>query len=99
MRHIPQLTQADRTLFAILAQIIPQRRPQKLAIIVKPATILKFHKALVKRKYRLLYSQDLSLNGNTPEQKAKNTASSKLLIGTYSWISHCNGLFSTPIAC
>lgn len=41
----------------------------------------------------------LSLNSRTPEQKAKNTASSKLLIGTYSWISHCNGLFSTPIAC
>jgi len=52
----PRLTQADRTLFAILAQIIPQRRLQKLAIIVQPATILKFHRALVKRKYRLLYS-------------------------------------------
>jgi putative transposase len=55
-RRAPRLNQADRTLFAILAQIIPQNRLRKLAIILKPATILKFHRALVKRKYRLLYS-------------------------------------------
>jgi putative transposase len=55
-KRAPRLTQADRTLFAVLAQIIPQNRLQILAIIVKPATILKFHRALVKRKYRLLYS-------------------------------------------
>jgi transposase InsO family protein len=55
-KRAPRLTQADRTLFAILAQVIPQNRLNKLAIIVKPTTILKFHRALVKRKYRLLYS-------------------------------------------
>lgn len=52
----PRLTQTDRTLFAILAQIVSQHRLRKLAIIVKPATILNFHRALVNRKYRLLYS-------------------------------------------
>jgi transposase InsO family protein len=55
-RRSPRLTQNDRMLFAILAHIIPHGRLRKLAIIVKPATILKFHRALVKRKYRLLYS-------------------------------------------
>jgi len=33
----------------------PHRIPQ-LASILKPATLLKFHKALVDRKYRLLFS-------------------------------------------
>ena len=55
-KRSPHLTQADRTLFAMLAQIIPRNRLQKLAIIVKPATILKFHRALVKKKYHLLCS-------------------------------------------
>ena len=55
-KRAPRLTQADRTLFAILAQVIPQNRLNKLTIIVKPTTILKFHRALVNRKYRLLYS-------------------------------------------
>jgi putative transposase len=55
-RRSPRLTQIDRALFAILAHIIPQSRLHKPAIILKPATILKFHSALVKRKYRLLYS-------------------------------------------
>ncbi len=52
----PPLTQTDRTLFAMLAQVISKRRLGKLAIIIKPATVLNFHKALVNRKYRLLYS-------------------------------------------
>lgn len=42
-KRSPHLTQTDRALFAILAQIIRRNRLLKLAIIVKPATILKFH--------------------------------------------------------
>ena len=55
-RRSPPLTQADRTIFAILAQMISQHRLQKIAVVMKPATILNFHQALVKRKYRRLYS-------------------------------------------
>ncbi len=55
-RRAPRLTQLDRIFFALLAHIIPRNRIRKLAIVVKPATILNFHKALVKRKYRMLYS-------------------------------------------
>jgi len=36
--------------------LIGQCRIQKIAVIIKPATIFAFHKSLVKRKYRLLYS-------------------------------------------
>ena len=39
----------------------------------------------------------LSLNGKTPEQKASNTAITKLPIENYIWTPHCDGLFSTPI--
>jgi transposase InsO family protein len=40
----------------LLAILIGERRLQKVAIILKPATILAFHKAIVKRKYSRLYS-------------------------------------------
>jgi putative transposase len=55
-KRSPRLTQTDRTVFAFLAQIIPRTRLRKLAIIVQPATILKFHRAIVQKKYRRLYS-------------------------------------------
>ncbi len=50
------LATRDRFLLGILTVLIGERRLQKVAIIVKPATILAFHKALVKRKYSKLYS-------------------------------------------
>jgi putative transposase len=52
----PPLTTKDRFLFGLLARFITQSRLHKIAIAVKPATILRFHKASVKRKYKLLYS-------------------------------------------
>lgn len=55
-KRSPRLTQTDRTLFALLSQVITRARLRKLAIIVQPATILKFHRAMVKKKYRELYS-------------------------------------------
>jgi hypothetical protein len=55
-KRSPRLTQTDRTIFALLAQIISRGRLRKLAIIVQPATILKFHRAIVQKKYRRLYS-------------------------------------------
>ncbi len=55
-KRSPPLTTSDRFLFGFLAFFISENRIQKVAVIFKPATILKFHKALVKRKYRELYS-------------------------------------------
>ena len=52
----PPLATSDRFLFGILALFIGEKRLKKVAIICKPATILTFHRALVNRKYRLLYS-------------------------------------------
>jgi hypothetical protein len=39
-----------------LTLYVSRRRIAKLGALVKPAALLKFHKALVDRKYRLLFS-------------------------------------------
>jgi len=55
-KRSPKLSFLDRLFFAILAHFINPRRLVKSAIIIKPATIIKFHMALIKQKYRLLFS-------------------------------------------
>jgi len=55
-KRAPPLATSDRFLFGLMAMFIGERRLQKVAVILKPATILAFHKALVKRKYSKLYS-------------------------------------------
>jgi len=62
VKRSPKLTTSDRIFFGMLASMISPNRLAKIAIILKPATILKFHKALVKRKYRLLFSNKKSKN-------------------------------------
>jgi putative transposase len=55
-KRSPALITRDRFLFGILTLFIGERRLKKVAVIIKPATILAFHKALVNRKYSRLYS-------------------------------------------
>jgi putative transposase len=55
-KRSPKLKISERILFGLLASWINPRRLFRIAIILKPATILKFHRALVKRKYHLLFS-------------------------------------------
>jgi transposase InsO family protein len=53
-------------------------------------------------QYKAFYNETrghLSLNSKTPRQTAEETARSIIPINNYDWASHCNGLFSTPIAC
>ena len=50
----PKLNTQDRWIFGIVTGCINRSRLHKVAIAIKPATILKFHKALVQRKYKLL---------------------------------------------
>jgi len=53
----PRLTSFDRFLFGYLTFFINKARLQRIAISLKPATILKYHQALTKRKYQDLYSR------------------------------------------
>src|SRR6202047_1209553 len=55
-RRAPNLTSWDRLLLGVCALLVSPKRLNKMAVILKPSTLLYFHRALVKRKYRLLYS-------------------------------------------
>jgi putative transposase len=46
---------------------VSPRRIAKLGVLIKPTTLFKFHKALVNRKYRLLFSS--SSHRRTPGPK------------------------------
>jgi putative transposase len=73
----PKLTSFDRIFFGCTAFFIGEKRLQKVAIILKPATILKFHKALVNRKYRKLYS---SKTKKSPGRKPLDQAVIDLIV-------------------
>ena len=55
-KRAPNLTTKDRTVLGFLSMFLNPRRLVRSAIIIKPSTLLAFHKALEKRKYWLLYS-------------------------------------------
>ena len=56
-RHrAPNLTTLDRFVLGLTTLFVSPRRIAKLGALVKPATLFKFHRALVDRKYRLLFS-------------------------------------------
>jgi len=55
-KRSPRLKSSDRFLFGFLALFISEVRLWRIAIIVKPRTILSFHRALVNRKYSRIYS-------------------------------------------
>ena len=42
--------------YGLLTALVNSKRLSKIAVIIKPSTLLKFHKALVDRKYHLLFS-------------------------------------------
>ena len=55
-QRAPNFTTLDRFLFALWSLFINPRRLSKVAVIIKSSTLLKFHEALKKHKYRLLFS-------------------------------------------
>jgi putative transposase len=70
-KRAPNLSTSDRFIFGLLCSLISPNRLRKIAIIVKPTTFLKLHKALVNRKYRLLYSNKITKKpGRKPPSQA-----------------------------
>ncbi len=67
----PKLSAFDRFCFGLMACLVSKSRLQKIAVILKPATFLNFHKVLVKRKYHQLYSNKLNRN---PGRKGQDPA-------------------------
>src|SRR5215471_254135 len=61
-QRAPNLRPLDRLIAGICSLWITPNRLRRVAIAFKPATLLSFHRAVVKRKYRSLFS---------PKQKTK----------------------------
>ena len=56
-RHrAPNLNTLDRVVLGLTTMFVSPRRIAKLGALIKPSTLLKFHKMLVDRKYRRLFS-------------------------------------------
>jgi hypothetical protein len=55
-RRAPNLRASDRLITGLCALLILPRRLVRSAVVVKPSTLLNFQRALVHRKYRLLFS-------------------------------------------
>jgi putative transposase len=52
----PNLRPMDRVLAGLCTLFVRPRRLLRVAVVLRPSTLLVFHSALVKRKYRLLFS-------------------------------------------
>jgi putative transposase len=55
-RRAPNLRIRDRLIAGFCSLWIRQGRLRRVAIAFKPSTFLNFHRAMVQRKYRLLFS-------------------------------------------
>ena len=55
-KRAPNLASLDRFYLGLWTSFLDLRRIKRIAFLVQPSTLLKFHQALVKRKYRWLYS-------------------------------------------
>ena len=52
----PRLRLGDRLVAGLCALLMRPRRLVRVAIVLKPSTLLRFHRALTTRKYRQLFS-------------------------------------------
>ena len=55
-QRAPNLTSIDRFVLGLTMLFVSPSRIAKLGALIKPATLFKFHRALVQRKYHLLFS-------------------------------------------
>jgi hypothetical protein len=55
-RRAPNLSVVDRFLLGFWSLFSSPRHIQRAAVIIRPSTLLKLHRLLKQRKYRLLYS-------------------------------------------
>jgi len=55
-RRSPNLTGWDRVILGFCTLLVSPRRVGRMAVILKTSSLLRLHRALVNRKYRLLYT-------------------------------------------
>ena len=76
-QRAPNLTTPDRVLLGLFSLFMNPRRIARAAVIIRPSTLLSFHNALKKRKYRLLYSPR---GGRTPGPKGPSKEVIKAIV-------------------
>lgn len=86
----PILSAVDRTVLGLLSLLVEPRRLKKTAVIVKPATLLRIHRAFVNRKYRKLFSAPVT------RRKPGPTGPSRDIIEAVVTIKHRNPRFGCP---
>ena len=85
----PNLRRSDRIFLGFLSMLIPRQRFAAVAVVVRPATLLKFHRALIKRKYQRLY-------GNCGDKRSGPKGPSQELIRAIVEIKKRNPRFGCP---
>jgi hypothetical protein len=88
-RRAPNLTTIDRLVLTDHLFVSSHRIP-KLSASLKPATLFKFHKALVHRKYRLVFSSScrrrkrkaLARNSSRPSSRRRTAIRSSVVSGS-----------------
>jgi putative transposase len=88
-RRAPNLWSADRVLFGFCSQFLSPRRLIRTAIILKPATLLRFHRGFKGFKYRFLYS-------SSPKKKPGPKGPSPELIRAICELKRRNPRFGCP---
>lgn len=73
-QRAPNLTTLDRLVLGLTTLFMRPHRISKLSVIIRPATLLKFHKALVDGKYRRLFS-----SSGRPRKPGPKGPSAKLI--------------------
>ncbi len=73
-RRAPNLTSWDRLVLGFYTLLVSPKRLRKMSVITKPSTLLRFHHALVKCKYHLLYSSQ------RPRRPGPKGPSSELIV-------------------
>ena len=89
-QRAPNLGVSDRLLFGFLSLFLTPGRIRKVAVCVRPSTLLAFHQALVRRKYRRLFSSA------GPSKKPGPTGPSEALIRAIVELKTRNPRFGCP---
>jgi transposase InsO family protein len=84
-----KLRALDRILLSMGAMLVSPQRVLKVAVAVRPATLLRFHRALVRRKYQWLFSAK-------SRRRPGPTGPSKELIAAVLEIKRLNPRFGCP---
>ena len=71
-KKAPRLRALDRVLLGLSAVLVSSQRIVKVAVAIRPATLLRFHQALVRRKYHRLFCVKTGRRARAPRARHRN---------------------------